>query len=77
MPRLVIFVVATFVHQLLLAGLQKITGGPMMSVQMSRVLVQALINGCIGVIAFFVVEQGPGILQRRRMNRGSFARKRY
>jgi rod shape-determining protein MreD len=76
-PRLVIFVVATFVHQLLLAGLQKITGGPMMSVQMSRVLVQALINGCIGVIAFFVVEQGPGILQRRRMNRGSFARKRY
>jgi rod shape-determining protein MreD len=76
-PRLVIFVVATFVHQLLLAGLQRITGGPMMSVQMSRVLVQALINGGIGVIAFFVVEQGPGILQRRRMNRGSFARKRF
>jgi rod shape-determining protein MreD len=76
-PRLVIFAVATFVHQLLLAGLQRITGGPMMSLQFSRILVQALVNALIGVVAFFVVEQGPEIQQRRRMRRASFAKKRF
>jgi rod shape-determining protein MreD len=76
-PRLVIFAVATFVHQLLLAGLQRITGSPLMGLQFSRMLAQALVNAAIGVIAFFVVEQGPEILQRRRMRRASFAKKRF
>ena len=76
-PRLVIFVVATLVHQVLLAGLQRITGSPMMSLQFSRLLVQALINALVGVIAFFVVEQGPEVIQRRRMRRTSFAKKRF
>src|SRR5262249_7230956 len=76
-PRLVIFAVATFAHQLLLAGLQRMTGGPLMSLQFSRLLMQALINALIGVIAFFVVEQGPEVLQRRRMRRASFAKKRF
>jgi rod shape-determining protein MreD len=76
-PRLVIFAVATFVHQLLLAGMEKITGSPMLSLQFSRMLTQALINALIGVVAFFVVEQGPEILQRRRMRRASFAKKRF
>ncbi|HEX6464427.1 MAG TPA: hypothetical protein VFZ98_08240, partial [Vicinamibacterales bacterium] len=65
------------VHQYLLAGLQRITGGPLMSLQFSRLFVQALINALIGVIAFFVVEQGPELLQRRRMRRASFAKKRF
>ncbi len=76
-PRLVIFAIATFVHQLMLAGLQRITGGPKMSLQFSNMLVQALINALIGVTAFFVVEQGPGIQQRRRMRRSTFAKKRF
>jgi rod shape-determining protein MreD len=76
-PRLVIFVVATFVHQVLLAGMQRITGGPLMSLQFSRMLVQALINALVGVTAFFVVERGPEILQRRRSGRASFAKKRF
>jgi hypothetical protein len=71
------FVVATFVHQLLLAGLQRITGNPQVSLQFSRLLAQALVNALIGVIAFFVVEQGPEIVQRRRMRRTSFAKKRF
>jgi rod shape-determining protein MreD len=77
LPRLVIFVVATLVHQLLLAGMQRITGGPLMSLQFPRMLMQALINALIGVVAFFVVEQGPEIWQRRRLRRASFAKKRY
>ena len=76
-PRLVIFAVATFVHQLLLAGMQRITGGPVLGLQFSRMLMQALINALVGVTAFFVVEQGPEILQRRRMRRASFAKKRF
>jgi len=76
-PRLVILVVATFVHQLLLAGMERITGGPLMSLQFSRMLTQALINALIGVTAFFVVERGPDMVQRRRMRRTSFAKKRY
>jgi rod shape-determining protein MreD len=76
-PRLVMFVVATFVHQYLLAGLQRITGGPLMSLQFSKLLVQALINGSIGCIAFLIVEHGPEALQRHRTRRTSFAKKRY
>jgi len=76
-PRLVIFAVSTFVHQLLLAGMQRMTGSPLMSLQSSRMLAQALINAFIGVTAFFLVEQGPGILQRRRMRRGTMAKRRY
>lgn len=76
-PRLVMFVASTLVHQYLLAGLLRITGGPLMSLQFSRLLVQALINGLIGVIAFFVVEHGPELVQRRRMRRTSFAKKRF
>jgi len=76
-PRLVMFVVATFVHQLMLAGLQRITGGPVMSLQFSSMLIQALLNGLIGSIAFVIVEQGPEAVQKRRMRRTSFAKKRY
>ena len=76
-PRLVIFAVATLVHQLLLAGLQRITGGPMMSLHWSKMVVQALANAAIGLVAFFIVEHGPEILQRRRMRRASFAKKRF
>ena len=76
-PRLVMFVAATFGHQDLLAGMQRITGGPLMSLQPSRLFMQALINGVIGVVAFFVVERGPGLIQGRRMRRASFAKKRF
>lgn len=76
-PRLVMFVAATFVHQLMLAGLQRITGGQGMGLKFSLMLTQALINSLVGVVAFFVVEQGPGIVQRRRLRGTSFAKKRF
>jgi len=76
-PRLVMFVVATFVHQLVLAGLQRITGGPRMTLQFSAMLVQALVNGLIGALAFLLLEHGPEAMQRRRSRGTSFARKRF
>ncbi len=76
-PRLVMFVLATFVHQMMLAGLQLITGGQRMGLKFSLMLTQALMNGLIGVVTFFIVEQGPEIVQRRRMRRTSFAKKRF
>ena len=77
-PRLAMFVLATFAHQLMLAGLLLITGGQQrMGLKFSSILTQALINGLVGVVAFFIVEQGPEIVQRRRMRRTSFAKKRF
>ena len=76
-PRLVMFVVATFVHQLILAGLQRITGSPHMTLQFSAMLVQALVNGLIGATAFLLVEHGPDAVQRRRTRGASFAKKRF
>ena len=44
---------------------------------MSTVLVQALVNAIVGVMAFYVVEQGPGIAQRRQMRRATFSKRRF
>jgi hypothetical protein len=53
----------------LFEGLHAMIGGRPFALQWSAVLVQALVNGLIGVIAFLVVEQRPGMLDRRRMRR--------
>jgi rod shape-determining protein MreD len=77
-PRLAMFVVATFVHQVLLAGLSRITGGPHVGLQFSGMLLQALVNGLIGATAFVLVENGPDAVQRHRMRRAtSFSKRRY
>jgi rod shape-determining protein MreD len=75
-PRLVMFVAATFVHELVVAGLQAVVGGRHFVLQFSAMLVQALVNGLIGVIAFGMVEHGPETLQRRRLRRATTLSKR-
>ena len=76
-PRLVMFVAATFVHEVVFQGLHAMIGGRHFGLQWSVVLAQALVNGLIGVIAFLVVEQGPGMLDRRRMRRASLSKRRF
>ena len=76
-PRLVMFVAATFVHELVFQGLQAIVVGRPFALKWSTVLVQALVNGLIGVTAFLMVEHGPGALQRRRMRRASLVKRRF
>jgi rod shape-determining protein MreD len=76
-PRMVMFVAATFVHQLVFEGLHAMIGGRHFSPQWTATLIQALANGLIGVLAFLLVESGPGALQRRRMRRASLSKRRF
>jgi rod shape-determining protein MreD len=76
-PRLVMFVAATFVHEVMFEGLHALVGGRGFSVQYSPALIQALVNGLVGVTAFLIVERGPESMQRRRMSRGTFSNKRF
>jgi rod shape-determining protein MreD len=76
-PRLVMFVAATFVHELIFKGLQAIANGRPFAFKLSAVLLQALVNGLIGVLAFLLVEQGPGAMQRRQSRRASLAKRRF
>lgn len=76
-PRLVMFVAATFVHELMFEGLQALAGGRHVSVKLSAVLVQALLNGLIGAGAFLLVENGPQVLANRRTRRTSLTKRRF
>jgi rod shape-determining protein MreD len=77
-PRLVMFVAATFVHNVMFEGLHAMIGGRPFTPHWSAMLVEALVNGLVGVTMFLLVERGPEAMQRRRMSRGSsFGRKRF
>jgi rod shape-determining protein MreD len=76
-PRLVMFVAATLVHQLVFEGLHALIGGRPFAMHFYPTLIQALSNGLLGIVAFFIVEQGPGTLQRRRMQRSTLSKRRF
>ena len=76
-PRLVMFVAASAVHQVVFEGLHAMIGGRPFVLQTSTTLIQALANGLLGIVAFFIVEQGPGAVQRRRMGRSTLTQRRY
>jgi rod shape-determining protein MreD len=76
-PRLVMFVAATFVHELVFQGLQAIAGGRHFSFKFSAVLLQALVNGLTGIAAFLLVENGPQAMANRRMRRTSLSKRRF
>ena len=71
-PRFVMFVGATAVHELCFQGLYALVEARPFRVAYTPLLTQAVINGIIGLLAFFVVEQMPGLLQRRRARRGRY-----
>jgi rod shape-determining protein MreD len=76
-PRLVMIVAATFVHELMFEGLHAMIGGRAFTLRYSATLVQALVNALVGVAAFLIVERGPEAVQRRRTGRTAFGKKRY
>ena len=72
LPRFVIFVGGTALHEVvfqLLYGLVEARG---FRVDTRALLTQAFVNGCVGLAAFFVLEQMPGLLKRRRARRGRY-----
>jgi rod shape-determining protein MreD len=73
-PRFVMFVGATIVHELCFQALTAMAETRAMRLQYSALLTQAAI---IGIVAFQIVEVGPGLLQRRRARGASLSRRRY
>ena len=72
LPRFVMFVSASVLHELCYQGLTALLEVRGVRLSFGPVLTQAAINGIVGLSAFFVVERLPGILQRRRARRGRY-----
>jgi rod shape-determining protein MreD len=76
-PRFVMFVGATFVHELCFQAVYALVEARTFRMQYSAVLLQALVNAAVGVLAFQVMEGAPGLLQRRQSRGTVFSRRRY
>jgi rod shape-determining protein MreD len=76
-PRLVMFVSATIVHELCFQALYALVEARTFSLRWVPLLMQAMINGLVGIIAFTIVESGPGMLQRREARRNTISRRRF
>jgi len=72
LPRFVMFVSASVVHEICYQGLSALVEVRPVRLPYGPVLTQAAINGIVGLTAFFVVERLPGALQRRRARRGRY-----
>jgi rod shape-determining protein MreD len=77
LPRFVLFVAATFVHEVVFESLQALIEARPFAPMYSAVLTQAAVNALIGVLAFWMVENGPGILARRSARRAAFSKRRF
>jgi rod shape-determining protein MreD len=75
--RLVIFVGATVVHELCFQALYALAEAHGIRFHYREVLAQAGINAVVGLVAFWIVESAPGMLQRRDARRATFSRRRY
>jgi hypothetical protein len=71
-PRFVMFIGATAVHEVCYQGVYALIQARAFRLPYQSMLIQAAINGIVGLAAFFVVEQLPGMLQRRRARRGRY-----
>ena len=77
LPRLVMFVCGTLMHELCYQALYAIVEARAFRMHWSAALIQAAVNALVGVLAFAVVERGPGLLQRRRARGATLSRRHY
>ena len=77
MPRFVMFVGATIVHEVCFQALYGLVESRELALRWTVILTQAAVNAVVGVIAFQIVELGPGLMQRRQDRRSSISRRRY
>jgi rod shape-determining protein MreD len=78
LPRFVMFVAATVVHELCFQSLYALVEAHGLRIVWPTLLVQACVNALIGVVAFSIVEQMPGVVARRNARRGaSLSRRRF
>lgn len=71
-PRFVMFVGATVVHEVCFVGLHALVEARPFRLFWGPLLTQAAVNAAVGLTAFLVVERTPGLLQRRRARRGRY-----
>lgn len=76
-PRFLMFVGASVVHELCFQALYALVESRGMRFQLSAVMIQALVNGAVGITAFLLVERGPEMIQRGNLRRSSSVRRRY
>jgi rod shape-determining protein MreD len=77
LPRLVMFVSGTMIHELCYQSLYALVEARPFRLAWSATLMQAAINGLIGILAFSIVEIGPGLLQRRRARGATLSRRHF
>lgn len=77
LPRLVMFVSGTLIHELCYQALYALVEARAFRIQWLQTLTQAGINGIIGILAFTLVEAGPGLIQRRRARGATLSRRHY
>jgi rod shape-determining protein MreD len=68
-PRMVVFVIGTLVHQLCFWGTYALIDQRAPAVPLTSVMLQAFVNAAIGLVVFQIVELAPGFASRRRARR--------
>ena len=76
-PRFLMFVGASLVHELCFQALYALVESRGIRFQLSGAMIQALVNGAVGIAAFLLVERGPEMVQRGNLRRSSSVRRRY
>ena len=76
-PRFVMFLAATLLHELCFQALYALVEGHGIRFAYATVFTQAAINGLVGVLAFQLVEGAPRVAQRREARRAGFGRRRF
>ena len=71
------FVGASFAHELIFQALYALVESRGFRMQYSAAVVQAFVNGAVGIVAFLLVERGPEVFQRGNFRRSSSSHRRY
>lgn len=77
LPRFVMFVAATIVHEFCFQALYAVVESRAFTMQYSTLLTQAVVNAAIGILAFQLIEGAPGLVQRRHTRRSDLGRRRF
>ena len=76
-PRFLMFVGASFVHELFFQALYALVESRGFRMPYASTVVQAFVNGAVGIAAFLLVERGPEMFQRGSWRRSASSRRRY
>lgn len=77
LSRFVTFAAATLLHELCFQALHALVEARGLRFAFPVVLTQAAVNAVVGVLAFQIVERGPGMVQRRRARGASLSSRRF